>query len=395
MNLQRTVGNRAVNRLLGSGGGWKPAASPPALANSYGGNTAQIQRVMGPEEIHNYRDRIGRSSQTIKVIRAVLAEYHATQITYDKMNAIAFVKVVAQGWLDKHGTSSKTAADLQKLVGEATTDLKTQAQKLGEQKKLSEKGAATTGSKYLGKYNQFGYLGATAEMAAKPQAEYFSKLKSDEKAKPDMQKGIPSQDIAEGMQKWQEKYKLPEEELTAIKTYTAETYKVINSALTGDEGYLKAMMTGLVKDKADTSTGGVKKATKEAYLHAGQIDKAIKHIMEKETFQGITYRGESYPVAQMKQIYKAKSIKFPNYVSTSKLRSKGDEFMRGGLGNQSRPLGILWKIQVTKGADIADISTSSQEKEVLLPRNTTFEILKRKKHSEKAGKWWELEVRQK
>jgi len=402
LKLQRTVGNRAVNRLLAAQDKGKPAASGQATSTGIGGTLANIQRMPAPADISKHKDKLGRTSKTVKQVRSMLADYHASQIPYHKIGLLNVSKAMADMWLKKHGDNSNTATDFKKLISDADQELPGLTKTLVEQKKFADEGEKTSGGEYLSQYDKkFGYRGRSAQEWARPQAKYIHSLAAGGAANPSSEQGMG---LALGPQlhkQWQQKYQLSEAELTAIKTYTAGTYRIINSALTGNEGYLGDMISNteldLVKggEKEDKSPAGLAKAKAEAYLHAGQIDKAIAHIVAKQSYTGTAWRGDTYPVAQMETIYKNKVIKFPNYLSTSKSDKEAKVFVAKGLGkNPNRPLGVLWKIQVTKGADITDISISPFEQEVLLPRNTTLQLLKRKKRKEAQGEVWEIEARQ-
>jgi hypothetical protein len=398
LRLQRTVGNRAVNSLLGRAGKPAPGGRPPV--------TSSVQRMPRPTDIHGYNDRLGRTSKTVKGVRKMLADYHVNQSPGERLWLLQATRATADHWIKKHGTGSQTAADFQALISQADNDIPQLASKLVKQGQLRQAGEAKGGGQYLSEYKtQFGYRGRSAQEMAQPQAGYFSAMQqgaAPAKSQPEkMKMGLATDSQTTKNVDWLKKYQLSEAELTAIKTYTAGTYRIINAALTGDEGYLKAMVTNTELDLAgggetpDTSTAGLDKATKEAWLHAGQIDKAIDKITAKEAWTGTTYRGETYPLAQMEHHYQSKHIKFLNYVSTSKDRTRAEKFMKDAMPNANRPLGILWKISVSKGADIEDVSIASHEKEVLLPRNSRFELSKRSKKSDpNKGPWWEVEARQ-
>lgn len=391
LQLQRTVGNRSVGRLLTTGRQNRPT-------------TPQVQRIPTAAEIPAYRDKLGRMSKSVKTIRSLLADYHASQITYNKATWLSWSKAIADEWVQKHKEPSKTRTALDNFRSEADSQVKKLYSKLMQQSKLSKQGEATTGSDYLSKFkSEFGFRGRSAKEMAQPQAEYITSLMGGgaRKPGPDEQKiGLMFKQIIDQNQAWQQKYQLTEAELTAIKTYTAGTYRIINSALSGDEGYLKAMMGNKELDlegageTKDTSDAGVAKATAEAYLHAGQIDRAIQKMLTVKPWTGTAFRGETQPIAEMERIYKNKQVKFPFYLSTSKEEGKAKKFMTDGFGNAARPLGVLWKIQVDKGADIEDISISSHEKEVLLPKFTRLEIVGRKKQKDPKGKYWVVEARQ-
>ena len=179
---------------------------------------------------------------------------------------------------------------------------------------------------------------------------------------------------------------LTEDELAAIRVFSAGDYKYMNPVQAGSESRLVGQIKSL-SQTARNETSWAIDATRDADderragpgAHARQLKvEALQHVRQAMTglnklpdFAGTLFRGLRVPPTDLQRDYQQGCIvSFPSLTSTSKDRSVSMAWAQTSIADTT---GILLVLSgVTQGKDIANISMNEVEKEVLLLAGSRF-----------------------
>ena len=172
---------------------------------------------------------------------------------------------------------------------------------------------------------------------------------------------------------------LTEDELAAIRVFSAGDYKYMNPVQAGSESRLVGQIKNLSQtERNETSwaSDATRTLTTSGVLdraHTRQLKvEALQHVRQAMTglnklpdFAGTLFRGLRVPATDLQREYQQGCIvSFPSLTSTSKDRSVSNPWAQTPIADTT---GILLVLSgVTQGKDIANISMNEVEKEVLL-----------------------------
>lgn len=187
-------------------------------------------------------------------------------------------------------------------------------------------------------------------------------------------------------------------EATAIGLYTADDYKYMNPAMAKNEGWMRAMLpkTGFAKQDtfkevhAGVTDQHVQEATEEGQLH-GKI--AVSGMKKLPDWTGQTYRGLALPESDFSAMYPLNGTTvFPAFSSTSLNEATSRGFARTNATDGK--VAILLRLQLTRGKDIATLSNSPGEAEILLMPGATFKVAKIREEQYKNNKMYVVDLKQ-
>jgi hypothetical protein len=195
-----------------------------------------------------------------------------------------------------------------------------------------------------------------------------------------------------------QKYGLTLAEVSAIGIYTADDYKYMNPAMAGNRGWMKAMLprVGMTNFKTveEISKGVTDTHIDEAMTEGRLHGKIAKSAMKKlPNWTGTAYRGLGLTEKDFAAQYPLNGVTvFPAFSSTS----LEERISKGFAKNEATgdKVGVLLRLHVTKGKDVAPLSNSPGEQEVLLMPGATFRISRIRTDQYKGVKLYVLDLRQ-
>lgn len=177
-------------------------------------------------------------------------------------------------------------------------------------------------------------------------------------------------------------------EFGAIRTYTGADYQYMNPNVGGwGKGPMNAPTEMKIGDRTAKFDGNTDATTaksnremyEEAGLHAGLIGQAFEKL---PVWKGTSYKGMTFD-ADYLGVTSASAYKASDFWSTSEARSIAQRFVGLSAGGAKRSgkkvtKAAICTISVVNGRDIARLSDSSTELEILLPAGSIYAIGARK-----------------
>lgn len=370
--LQRTIGNKAVSRLLqpGSGGFQRP--------------TIQRRLRVDPEALPSPSGKAKADESTYTLIHAALKAYHNVPRTYDSaaekrqysLDRVSWLETLddlCRKWLKEH-----PAGELRLLPGKKAKDA---AKRQAVQTLLNE---VTKDLVFSGTFHG-GSSEKKKEMAnaliASPGSHKFAMIKSARKQLLTTQTAEQKQAIVAGLAPGEQEllnaYKdarenrgLLSKEVKAIGAYTDDQFRLMNPTGAGGGGWLTSQMA---KKGKQTDEPSVAKAL--------EVNKAINEVattglrkLPPWKQDRTIFRGETFPSEEAMKFEKGFVKTYPHFVSTSQAvevaRTQANDNK-----DDARPIKVIWHIMESSGGrDIMELSTTT-EKEILFPPGTKFTIL--------------------
>ena len=193
---------------------------------------------------------------------------------------------------------------------------------------------------------------------------------------------------------------LTEDELAAIRVFSAGDYKYMNPVQAGSGSRLVGQIKNLSQtERNETSwaSDATRTLTTSGVLdraHTRQLKvEALQHVRQAMTglnklpdFAGTLFRGLRVPATDLQREYQQGCIvSFPSLTSTSKDRSVSNQWAQTPIADTT---GILLVLSgVTQGKDIANISMNEVEKEVLLLAGSRFLVTEAPTQPSSNGVW--------
>lgn len=372
MQLQRTIGNQAVSRLL-------KANREPSLRPA-----VQRRLRVDAQALPSPSTTAKADESTYTLIHAALKAYHSVPRTYssaaekrqysaDRVTWLEALDTLCRKWLKDHST-----AKLRLIPGQQTKDA---AKRQAVQTLLNEvtKDLVFSGTFQGGSSEKKGEM-ANALIAATG-SHRFAFVKGARKQLLTAQTPGQQQAIAAGLSPGEpellktytdlrENRGLLSKEVKAIGAYTDDQYRLMNPTGAGGGAWLSNQ---LAKKGRQTDAASVAKAL--------EVNKAINEVAQSGLGKlppwqhaGTIYRGETFPSEEAVKFESGYVKTYPHFVSTSQTVDVA-RTMAADNKDESRPIKVIWHIvQSSGGRDIMALSTTT-EQEILFPPGTTFTIV--------------------
>jgi hypothetical protein len=368
LSLQRSAGNRAVQRLVGSHQSSFLPRSPTPVA-------LPLQRLSAASA--SLAADVGESKARSFGMGSTFAHLHKTLAAYEKLSTSEDAKVVIQkeNLLQKLGTlcaryinehrnprSERDTARMavaRRLVDEIPMELVAISKQRAEDKYMSN---------FLERGSEGALTAADSQSrlaASDAQDDYKQKLHSQQVFK--SQSGI--QEVNDRMATVEGKG-LSRAEHAAISAYSLGDYKYMNAATANDTGWMEGVKASDYGKQSGWDKMSNQTIKEEGSLHSAV---AVKGLAKLDPYPGVTYRGEERSEAEMaKKVAKGNTYEFLNLTSTSKLKDTALGF--SGSGGKDK-VSVVWVITNGGGRDISALSLSQGEDEVLLLVGTKVTVV--------------------
>lgn len=411
LHLQRTAGNQAVQRLVGSRpvtvqrgltAGLKRAMGrgkkQPAWAQAeQAGLEAQDAKILTPKDLERQISTL--ESATKKLAKSHLPTDMGAQV------AATQVQIAAQKILDNAQKTGATAGHVKRLrwiIDENQLRLdvvRVEGSKRQAQNIFLEGGRAAKGTagalEYLQTPTAFAAKAAdgpapNAKVKAAMDAKGFTSFDQlYEEALADPDHGAALKDLsllqpellvhvnqtrgkATGL-----KLGLSEAEVAAIQAYTANDYTYINPATSNDKGWM-----GTFGGKGTGATEAESQKKMSAIQQEGSLHTAfgVQGLLKLPVWKGLAYRGQTLQFKQFHDLFVKEGEGFrgrsPTFAwNTITSISKNDKAARDFVGAGKPGIAaVLWTMDVTNGRDIEALSVNRGEEEVAILPGARFAI---------------------
>jgi hypothetical protein len=331
------------------------------------------------------------NESTFSQLRKELANYWKADGLGEQLASLQILKQLATSWLSNHDKDKKKdqakADSITNLLDEVDKEIPIVQQAIQDEKDEQDNYIQQIEDKSLDYMTSSGY-------------NIYEKIKGWSKGEGYMEgQGTAAQSLMQ-------QYGLTLAEASAVGIYTADDYKYMNPAMANNAGWMKAQLpkTGIKKlnvrsavmndfsknpdDNAQNQH--VAKATQEGQLH-GKM--AVAGMKKLPNWTGTTFRGLALTEQEISQQYtKNGTVRFDAFSSTSKKEGTSRSFARQNATGGK--VAILLYLQLTKGKDIAILSNSASEDEILLMPGASFSISSVTETTYKGDKMYEVRLKQ-
>lgn len=342
MQLQKQIGNSAVNRLIA-----ERSNAPAAIQRKIATTSAQLADARSSSQKGKAAFGLGTFNRLVKAMK----DYERC----DQKEAGWYAGVVAglaEHWLENN---KKAPNNARKALVE---DLAAQAK--------AEVGKLAAMDKYLkdmkgGKVNALSSIG-----------EQYALGQADSLAKGETGGGGAS----EGALKLAQKYGLTEAEMAAVKLYTASDYLYINPATANSQGWMAAQENDVATNAVTKVPRSRKELMEMGSMHAGAMMQALSKF---DRVAMTTYRGSRESPASFKAKYQDTNVmKFSAFGSSASKEFPAEKFARGEGENsplEHQTVSVFCILEVTNGRQLGELSIyGAGENEVLLLPGAEFTI---------------------
>lgn len=424
--LQRTIGNQAVLRLLSTtptplggsvaslqhtigNGGVAKLLAPLRSPTPSGASGLTVQRKMSFRESDLLPDKGEtrkaiaetvrvKDTNTWKLIGAGLGKYWATRKSQEEFDLMTKLSSLSFDWMRSNPTGKQSKRrNLFQLQAAITAELPKAKEQMKYVKDFTKKEQLDTGftpggapaSVKLNHFKKYRYLSDSAKMNV---ADKIGNITDAADASPE------SMLIRE--------HHLSDADVAGIKVYTVDDYKYINPALAYDNSTDVASSKSAdewmerqilkIKSQVNATKTGVDspKDSTDFHFHLAQDDQgraaaraegrrhaqaAIAGLKKLPDFIGEVYRGRTIPRPELAKYLPGQTIAFDNLTSTSwdpfpSMQFVEDE-MKVSAKDGKDDVGLWFRLRILKGGkEISAFSLKPEEHEVLLLPNQKFKI---------------------
>lgn len=343
--LQRTIGNRATQRVLAR------------------------RLTVKPDQLPVERDDTRRTQ--IKLIRQTLEGYETSRTAAERIPVLQYMQSIIKAWHDAGGQATSIGGQwLFRLLTEVEADLdemKAQVEYMADLDK------------------QLNYV--ANPQAGTPKFKYLSKLSPQAiKQAKNLAQGQTSAIVGEDQLSLDvmKQAALTDAEVAALKIYTVADFGYINPALAGADDWLKTN----VKTSKDFSNDATPKGLRQAMAEGQRHGRFFKTGLEKLPLYGerkIAWRGMRKTRAEFAKQYalgdpaklRGKQLPFTAFLSVSKTRAVAERFAY--KPKQTDPKGatmisVMMQCKLINSRDVSGLSLLRDEAELVLPPPSILQI---------------------
>lgn len=371
LQLQHTVGNRAVQRLLGSA----PAAGtrPLVLQRKL---KFKPQDLVGKTSFSAGIKAIRGKPSTFTLIQHDLEAYWAIDrndpdagtLRVDKLHSML---ARAKDWLSEFDASAtapsesdfKKRAGLNRLVSAIETELPDATFRAKYVKLVKD-------DEMRNSLNEDLLGGRYAYDKAHKRGLKNNTLKSTELNDNQKRTLLEYKYVKKNL-------KLTQSELLSLYSYTGDGYELINPAMAQNADWLKANMK---RNHKETDTPEKVAKSMEMNREIGAMaTSALNKLPDWEQKGQVLFRGETMPSDEARDLKPGATKTYPHFVSTSQSDATPRR-MLSTWASPARPYQVLYNIVDTSGRPGKDVSlmakSGSGESEILFAPGTSFVVVK-------------------
>ncbi len=349
LQLQRTVGNKGVSRLLAQ-------SSTVPVQGAFEMKTSYLDQQIGISD--TFMGLFGKSK--FYDIRNTLARYEKAAPS-DRLSLLDKLEKLCSKWMAAYGTSKSAGDQKKKAVVRNLLD-----EVDAERASVASKQAAE--DVYLANAVNAGKKDSTSSDVGKKFA--LEALSSDGKGvSKDALRGQYSDAEASLMSA----HGVTGAEIAAIKTFTASDYQYINPATANSESWLASNRKQFHLSK---------KLGDRAFSQEGSLHTAIamQGLAKMPAWTKPAYRGERCTPSQFTEKYSVgKEFAYNSFASSAQEDGVALNFAHGladSPPSKDKSVAVLTVLEETGGRDISSISMVQREKEVLLLPGSKFIVKK-------------------
>ena len=318
------------------------------------------------------------------------------------------LEVIAIEWLGKHGSSKKgKASEKAPEIRTMLLDVQREMEALSDvrSKRYLERIRATSWATFPGDQTTTTTTTAdAADLAARDTDTRFADRSVDAQFNYITKTGAKAMSLFgpkhQAAKQTGQGLLLTDDELAAIRVFSAGDYKYMNPVQAGSESRLVGQIKNLSqtsRNETSWAIGATRALTTSGALdrtHTRQLKvEALQHVRQAMTglnklpdFAGTCYRGLKVTDEDRQRDYRQGSyVTFPSLTSTSKDRAVSNSWAQTPVPEM---VGVLLVLSgVTHGKDIESISTNEVEREVLLLAGTRFVVTEAPTQLSSNGVW--------